>query len=188
MIIGNGNGWNDVRSSYLQYAKNIRAAINNQFSVSTRQEVLQYAKMQQSIPAKEVLLTRLSKPFLLDFSRNSILIVDLPGYASPPPGMPLFKGSEALSDYLNTQSIRYVAYDYAKQPGANRAYWQEKLGSEIYPWVKPNRILELRPFLRGQIQYTLDFHDNLQKLGQSRQKVYDDGQIFVIDLLSRTNH
>ncbi len=115
----------------------------------------------------------------------SSFIIDLPGYASPPPGMPLFKGSEALSEYLVAQSIRYVAYDYARQPGAQRAYWEKKLGSEIYPGVKPKRILEIRPFLRRQIQYTLDFHDNLRKLGQSRKKVYDDGEIFVIDLLSR---
>ncbi|MGH2414790.1 MAG: hypothetical protein ACRDEA_14095, partial [Microcystaceae cyanobacterium] len=139
MLIGSGNGWNGVRASYVQYVKNIQGSLNNQFSVATRQEVLQYAKMQQSIPPDEILLTRLSKPFLLNFSRNPIFIVDLPGYASPPPGMPLFKGSKALSDYLTAQSIRYIAYDYAREPGAKRAYWEKKLGAEIYPWVKPKR-------------------------------------------------
>lgn len=185
LLIGNGNGWNGVRASYLHYIKEIQGGLTQQFSVSDQREIAEYIKMQQSLPPDEILLTRLSKPFLLNFSRNPVFIVDLPGYASPPPGMPLFKGSEALSDYLTAESIRYVAYDYAKEPGAQRAYWQKKLGSEIYPWVQPKRILELRPFLRRQIQYTLDFNDNLQKLGQSRKKVYDDGKRFVIDLLSR---
>lgn len=186
ILIGSGGGLKASTQFYEQQVKRAVKGIQDDSLVSNSQEATQYLKMQQSVPPGETILTRLEKPFLLDFSRNQIFIADAPGFASPPPGMPLFEGSEALSEYLTAQSIRYVAYAYGREPGAQRKYWVEKLGAEIYPWTKPNRILEvLRPSLRSEIQYALDFHENLSKLGKTRKKVYDDGEIFVIDLLNQ---
>lgn len=69
--------------------------------------------MQNTLPEGEVFLARVDKPFLFDFRRNNILIVDEPGNASSPPGLPLFKGAEAVAQYLLSKSIRFVVFSYA---------------------------------------------------------------------------
>jgi hypothetical protein len=89
--------------------KNIKFGLTNPSLVSAKQK-LQYAALQQSIPQGETVLTRLDAPFILDFKRNQLFLADWPGGASLPPGMPAFKGPEALANYLVSKSIRYIAY------------------------------------------------------------------------------
>jgi hypothetical protein len=135
-------------------------------------DVLRYARMQQSIPQGETVLTRLAYPFVLDFKRNRIFIADWPGGASPPPGMPSFKGDEALANYLISKSIRYVAYSYA-----NEANFSWKLYGK--------RINHGNNQIRTTARHTFDFQYNLKQLGKTRKRIYDDGYIFVLDLLNR---
>ncbi|NOZ68849.1 MAG: hypothetical protein GXP46_06320 [Deferribacteres bacterium] len=169
-----GNEWFVTRLQYWDYLRNIKAGLSNA-SLYHDEDALQYAKMQQSIPEGETVLTRLNKPFLLDFRRNNILIADLPGGASLPPGMPFMKGSEALADYLISKSIRYIAYSYASEAGYPRAYLAKQL----------RRKQKMHPFFISRSEHTIDFQDNLKELGDTRKRIYDDGDIFVIDLLSR---
>ncbi|MBN1796196.1 MAG: hypothetical protein JW804_05940 [Sedimentisphaerales bacterium] len=129
-----------------------------------------YLRMQQSIPAGETVLTRLSYPFLLDFKRNTIFISDYSGGASPPPGMPFFKGAEPLSEYLISKSVRYVAYSYADEANFPKRFYLERL-KHPSPWVA------------AQAKCTFDFQDNLRRLEKSKKKIYNDGRIFVLDLL-----
>ena len=136
------------------------------------EEVFRYAKMQQSIPQGETVLTRLAYPFVLNFKRNRIFIADWPGGASLPPGMPSFKRAEPLADYLISKSIRYVAYSY----GNKALFWKERFGK---------RVNAGHPRIRTEARHTFDFQDNLEKLGQTRKRIYDDGNIFVLDLLKR---
>ena len=134
-----------------------------------------YSKMLDSIPKGEIVLTRLDKPFLMNFKKHTIWIADLPGGASPPPGMPSFKGEEALADYLVSQSIRYVAYSYANEANFSRKSFEIILSPEWPFW------------LQNQTLNTFEFQDSLQKLGETRKRIYDDGQNFVIDLSSNKN-
>jgi hypothetical protein len=150
---------------------NIRVGLSNMPLVSNK-EKKQYTQMQEAIPQSEKILTRLEKPFLLNFGRNQVFIVDLPGEAGPPPGLPIFKGGEALAAYLTSHSIRYVAYAYANEAGYPKKLVQERLKEK---WVNE--------WVRSTSKLTFDFQDSLKELGQSRQRVYDDGEIFVIDLL-----
>jgi hypothetical protein len=123
---------------YITCLKNI-AFGNILNSFVSDEERDQYAKMQQSIPEKEPLLAiRIFKPFLLNFSRNKIFLLNQPG-TSPPPGMPYYKGSQSLADYLRSKSIRYIACSYAKK---NYDYW-----------IKPN----------------IDLDNNLQELAQTKK-------------------
>ncbi len=167
-----GNGWFDVRGQYWDYLHNIKSGLNNA-SLVPAEEVREYAEMQRAVPEGETLLARLEKSFLLDFRRNKILIADEPGGASLPPGMPFFRGSEALADYLLSKSIRYVAYSYASETGYTRRYLLGKLKGKLHP------------FFRATFRHTLDFQENLKRLGDTRGRIYDDGRIFVLDLLSK---
>ena len=78
-------------------------------------EVAEYRDMQLAVPPGQKILVRLDKNFLLDFRRNIIYINDLPGGASLPPGIPIFKGPDALADYLIQHGIRYLAYSYGDE-------------------------------------------------------------------------
>ena len=160
-----------LKMRYFQFAGNIKSGINNVALVS-EQQIAQHIKMQQSIAEGETLLTRLEKPFLLNFKRNKIFLADWPGGSSPPPGMPLYKGSEPLADYLTSQSIKYVAYSYAK----------EALYSKSFPIFVLNTD---NTWLRNQAENAWDFQANLKELGTTRKRIYDDGDIFILDLSSR---
>lgn len=168
-----GNNSNSLKDRYSGFVDNIKAGING-VSLISHQQIEQYIKMQESIPEGETLLTRLQKPFLLNFKRNTIFIADWPGGASPPPGMPLFKGSEPLADYLTSQSIKYVASFYTKEGGSPEKYFSKQVETT-------------NTWLENQAKNSLDFEFNLQELGKTRKRVYDDGDIFILDLLSRTS-
>src|SRR5256886_7684645 len=49
-------------------------------------------------------------PWLLDFSRNSIALLDFPGAAAPAPGLPSFTDAEHWRAYFVAEGIRYVAF------------------------------------------------------------------------------
>jgi len=168
-----GNNTTNTKNRYSGFADNIKAGING-VSMISQQQIAQYIKMQESIPEGETLLTRLKKPFLLNFKRNTIFIADLPGGASPPPGMPLFKGSEPLADYLTSQSLKYVASSYGTEAGYPKKSFL-KPGKNTDYWVD------------NQVKNTLDFEASLKELGKTRKRVYDDGDIFILDLLSRNS-
>jgi hypothetical protein len=129
--------------------------------------------MQLSIPPGQKVLVRLDKNFLLDFRRNPIFIDDLPGGASLPPGIPAFKGSEALAEYLVQHGIHYVAYSYADDANFSRALFSDRLNPKVNIW------------LRKGAQLTFDFQDNVVQLARSRRKLFDDGKMFVLDLATR---
>lgn len=137
--------------------------------------VRRYARMQQAIPGGATVLTRLQYPFLLDFKRNQILIADYPGGSSPPPGMPFFQGGDRLADYLCRRFIRYVAYSYRTEAGFYDDLFRERLRPGTGPWI------------RQQALHTQDFQRNLAELGRTRKSVYDDGDVFVLDLSTSSN-
>jgi len=135
----------------------------------TADVVERHRQVQQAIPPGGTVLTRLERPFLLDFRRNPIFIEDWPGWASLPPGIPFFKGSEALSSFFTSHSIRYVAYDYATEAG-----FRKELHGATYD----------KDSFRGiSTQLLFDFHSNLRELCDTRERVYDDGSTIVVDLL-----
>lgn len=133
-------------------------------------EIRAYKDLQLSIPPGQKVLVRLDKNFLFDFRRNPIYIDDLPGGASLPPGIPVFKGSEALAQYLIQHDIHYVAYSYGDDANFSRALFGDRLNPQVNVW------------LRRGAQVTFDFQDNIVELAKSRRRLFDDGKMFVLDL------
>lgn len=155
--------------------KNIRWGLSS-FNLVSREEVSNYTKLSEVTSAGETILMRLEKPFLLDFKHKGIFVIDMPGGSSLPPGMPFFQGSEALADYLTSKSIRYVAYSYASEAGFAR---------DEYEWMLDPQ--KSSPWYILYAKYTFDFQDNLKELGETRKRIYDDGNHFVLDLQSPKN-
>jgi hypothetical protein len=138
--------YNDFRS-YKETINNIALGVNN-VPLVTLEEREKYAKMLDSVPQKSIVLTRLDNPFLMNFKKHTIWIADLPGGASLPPGMPSFKGEEALADYLVSQSIRYVAYSYANEANHSRKDFEVRLSPEWPFWLQ-NQTLNTLNFKRA---------------------------------------
>ena len=158
--------WDITKNTYSAYVKNIKFGLTNPSLVSAKQK-LQYGALQQSIPQGETVLTRLDAPFILDFKRNQLFLADWPGGASLPPGMPAFKGPEALANYLVSKSIRYIAYS---SWSLNHPPNVDTSGPGLSSWF------------RLQSQLSHDFRDNVQQLAKTRKKLYEDGENFVLDL------
>jgi hypothetical protein len=127
-------------------------------------------RMLEAVPEGAVLLARLRYPFVLDFTRHTILVANYPGGSSPPPGMPFFQGAEPLAHYLCGHSVRYVAYSYRKEANFPRRLHEDRLDPGTFSWT------------RTQAIHALDFQDNLTELGQTRRRIFDNGDVFVLDL------
>jgi hypothetical protein len=130
-----------------------------------------YRTIQARVPAGAPLLVMLDRPYWLDFERNPIDVIDLPGQVSPPPGM-AFEDDEALADYLAAQGFRYVAFvrSTASENQYGREGWLRMLGPPPSPfWGKA------APFV-------LKLFDRLESLSVSRIRLYDDDKVVLLDL------
>jgi hypothetical protein len=139
--------------------------------VIQEEDFKQDSRFQNVVPEKEVILSRLAKPFLLDFKRNQILNIDYIN-GGPPPGIPFFKGSDALAEYLRSKGIKYVSYSYSDEGGFSKNQFKYRLDP-----VKDR-------MERMQARFLFDFQDNLMQLSRTKKRIYDDGNIFVLDLVS----
>lgn len=123
------------------------------------------AALQSVVPAGAVLFAYLARPYLLDFKRNRVLIADWPGCCSPPPGMPMFQGPEALRAYLVGKSIRYVVFTGYVSVGKGPP--------------SPN------VWLVAARRYRLDFEENMTKLVATSHRIYEGEAGVVLDLETR---
>jgi hypothetical protein len=165
-----GNTWNNCVLYYWDFLHNVKlAAQGGTLTTPAQRDHLRAA--QAAVPAGEPLIARVDRPFLLDFARNRVFVPDHPGSASPPPGMPLYQGPDALAQFLLDQHVRYAMYGYGNEAGFTKKQW----GFLIEPG-NPKVLMGLvgKPLF--------DYQDNMAALGRTRRRVYDDGQVFVLDL------
>ncbi|MDX2092134.1 MAG: hypothetical protein SFX73_29990 [Kofleriaceae bacterium] len=66
--------------------------------------------LQGAIPEGERIAVMLDDPWMLDYDRNRIVNLDLPGAVAPAPGLPSFTSVEHWRAYLRGQGIRYLAF------------------------------------------------------------------------------
>jgi hypothetical protein len=69
-----------------------------------------YRQLQDLVPVNETLLVATDNPYLIDYRRNRTWNIDLPGEASPLPGMPFYQGPAALRAYLLANGVHYVLF------------------------------------------------------------------------------
>jgi hypothetical protein len=161
----------DAREYWANRPWEIQVAITQSKALGFRRgAALRGVAMLRAVPEGVTLLARLQFPFVLDFRRHNILVANYPGGSSPPPGMPFFQGPEPLARYLCAQSVRYVAYSYKSEANFRRADYEARLDPGTFPWT------------RTQALHTLDFQENLVELGQTRHRIFDNDQEFVLDL------
>jgi len=168
-------GMPETGKTYVRLAANIQDALSGADFVSTRDRAV-YREMLHGVPPDARVLTRLRFPFLLDPEAARIMVMGFPGMASPPPGMPLRAGGDALSEYLLAQDIRYLAYTYAPITG------RESLLN-----LTPEQISTRYPRSRVRwaiLRYHEDYHARVRELMATRKRLFDSGDNVVLDLAS----
>ena len=127
---------------------------------------------QNSIPSGARILVRTSKPYQFDFRRNPIYVVDWYG-PSPPPGIPYTGNAEDLAQYLRAQRVQYVIYSYGDEAG--------------FPYEEFKTRLQLPTHAVGiTAKHIFAFQTRLDEMGHIYKRIYDDGNLFVLDLNQRT--
>ena len=130
----------------------------------------EYAAMQRTIPADQATLATVGCSFLLDFRAHNISIADYPGTASLPPGWPSRQNSEALADYLLAHHLRYLVYNYADFAGFDQEAPHVITDASRTQWI------------HSQAKIALGSHQQYAELARTRRRLYDDGNMYVLDL------
>jgi hypothetical protein len=134
-----------------------------------------YQRMQASLPAGARVAFLLDEPFYLDFARNDFYNLDAPGYASLPPGMPMFQGPEAVREYFLGLGIRHLAF--VRNPDESRYFYRREF------WVR--RIFIEAEIWRIMGSYMVDCLDNFDELAKTSRVLHDADSMVVIDLQER---
>ncbi|HZL18430.1 MAG TPA: hypothetical protein VFG23_11865 [Polyangia bacterium] len=131
-------------------------------------------KMQEAVPPGARLMVMIERPYLLNFARNQVWLLDQPGAVSPSPGIPLRAGGEKVADYLVGQGIRYLAFsrpDRANQPLYSRPHWKGQLNGSTRIW-------------RIVAPLYLSTFDAVDQIALQHRRLYDDGHLVVVDLMA----
>lgn len=163
-----------VQDLYTQLVRQTVAASRGPAAASA-DEVAASRQMAAAIPPGAPVVATLAKPFLFDPRDHRWYIMSLPGMASPPPGLPLDRGPEALAQAFRAHGIRFLAYGGRRDLG-DLLQLTERNIRERYPDAKDRWIM-----LRGHQRY----RELVDALADSRKRVYDDGRRIALDLATR---
>lgn len=147
------------------------AAIDRHGDPNARAEQRRYRAMQAALPAGERVIVMLDDPALLDYDRNPIANLDTPGFASPEPQLPAFRGAEPLRAYLVAQGYRYAAFVRSERSRYcfRRGFWLWRLFNDA----------ELFQIMSA---YAIDAIDSFAELATTTKMLYDDDGLVVLDL------
>ena len=131
----------------------------------------EYIAVEKSIPEHSIAVENVAYPFLFNFQKRNILIMDWPGAASPKPGWTIGSSADNLAQYFKNNSVRYVVYDYS-----------------YARWLDAEACKELENPQRNSqellVLWNLSVisHGQMDALLSGYQSIYNNGKIAVIDL------
>lgn len=130
-----------------------------------------YAALQATAPRGARLAVLLDEPAYLDFARNDIINLDIPGYASWKPGMPYFRGAEPVAAYFRSHGVRYLAFVRGTH---SRYFFRREF------WVA--RLLVDSELWRIMGAYVVDTLDNFAALAERYPVRFDEAGLVMLDL------
>lgn len=130
-----------------------------------------YAAMQRSVPEGATLATLLDDTWQLDYARNRIVNLDVPGFAAPAPGLPSFTTPDHWRAYFASQGIRYVAFIDPDRSSYlfRRALWTQRMfrDDEIFQYMSAHMV---------------DTLDTLRNFVRTASVLFDRDGLYVLDL------
>jgi hypothetical protein len=133
--------------------------------------VRSYGDLQRAVPEGERLAILLDDPWKLDYARNPIVNLDLPGFTAPAPGLPSFTTPAHWRAYFASQGIRYLAF---VRPDASASLYRR--GAWLYRMYQEG---ELFQFMAAHM---IDTFDTFVALAGSSQVLFDRDGMCAIDL------
>jgi hypothetical protein len=130
-----------------------------------------YRELQQAVPAGESLAVLLDDPYHLDYRRNRIFNLDLPGVVAPPPGLPSFTTPAHWRAHLRGSGIRYLAFIDGR-----RSSWLYRRAGWLW------RIYHDDELFRFIAAHMVDTLDTFEALAKTSRVVFDRDGFHVIDL------
>jgi hypothetical protein len=126
---------------------------------------------QSVVPAGARMAVLVDEPYHLDYARNTIFNLDMPGFARLPPSMPYFQGPAAVADYFRGLDVRYLVFVRGEFSTYmyRRNYWVERLMDDAEIW-------------RNSGPYVIDLVDNLAALATTHRVAFEDRGVVVLDL------
>jgi hypothetical protein len=137
-----------------------------------------YGRIQGSVPAGAKILVMLDHSYLLDGKRNAILNYDHPGAMGPMGGPPDFKGPEAFATWLHANGVRYIAF----QLGPSSVEYSHNIWEPRLAAAAPRE--GRGGFYKKQATFELDFFGVLEALERTRNVIFRDHEIRVLDVES----
>jgi len=131
--------------------------------------IVDHRKAQSLIPEGKRVLVCSDFPFLFEFGRNPIWIIDLPYNASPKPGLPYHQPPEEMKRYLRSLGIEYIIFE---DFDAATFFYSRVL--------RKKQAVDDVPMLRTEAPYFLDFFDTIERLTASETTVGRAGNLTVI--------
>ncbi|MDX2035493.1 MAG: hypothetical protein SFX72_02490 [Isosphaeraceae bacterium] len=136
--------------------------------LTSPEEIDAARRAQGTIEPGEPVLVWTAKPYLLDFRRNPLYVLDWPGVAGPAPGLPIGRGGEAVARYLETVGIRRILISPAVR--------------EIYPATEADVEAMTSGWSRAVSVLALRFWRDLEELRSSRTTIEAGTGYLVLEL------
>ena len=157
-----------------------------------RDEVVQrIRKAQATIPPGKRILASVEDGYLLDLARNPTWSLDLLGMASPPPGLPITTDPAAVQDFILHRTTALPApcpsrqvLDYLGHVGIDFLLFQRGNGSTWYLRSQHERSWGMQFTFTDRVIHANAklVHTQLLELMSKCPKLYDDGDMVVLDL------
>lgn len=162
-----------VVKSYERHFANIESLARTPKLAVTASQIL-CEKMQAAVPPGEAMAVLVDAPLFLDYARNPIYNLDMPGYASPLVAgkpLPFFQGASKVAEYFRSQGVRYLAFVRPDRSTYHyrRDYWIERLADNAELW-------------RSFAPYLIDTLDTLAELATRHKVLFDEHGVVVVDL------
>lgn len=160
--------WPAVRFTAAQ--QNLEAAIVFG-TVKYDPRVASLERIQATIPEGERIAVLIDDPYMLDFSRNSIAMLDLVGFVAPWPGIPSFTTPLHWRAYLRAQGIRYLIF-----AEIDESTWLYRRGGWVF------RIFGDDELFRYVGAHIVDAIDTLHALARESTVLFHGAGYYAIDL------
>ena len=152
----------------------IRKTWNGGFALEDIPGQRPYEEAQRLLPADARVVSAAEQSYRWRYDRQTIHSLDCLGQASPEPGMPFFKGAEAVAEYFAALGYTHLAFTPPRASLClySAKHWQMDLHKGQWMW-------------RQWAPLFLDFMQTQRALAQTREVVYRSPTLVVVDLRER---